>query len=275
MEAEWKDILPLFHLILVAVIQGATEFLPVSSSGHLILLPFVIDIQDQGRVIDVAAHTGTLFAVMLYFRRDVASLFHGLIQMAAGRFAAQQAGFLLCLVISTVPVMVLGAVFALTGLAELLRNPSLIGWTTLVFGIVLYWADKRGKSTKSCEDWIVPDAIRVGLWQAVALIPGASRSGVAITGARFLGYERREAARLAMIMSMPTILAASVLTGAGAASALQYEVLRDGAIVAVISFFVALAALSLMMRFLRATSFTPYVVYRILLGLVIILVTST
>jgi len=136
----------------------------------------------------------------------------------------------------------------------------------LVFGVVLYIADQKGAISKQASGWSVKHALIMGLWQAVALIPGTSRSGIAITGARFLGYDRRDAARLSMLMSIPTILASGILLGADAAITADPTALRDGALAAMFSFVSALLALTLMMRLLRRVSFTPYVIYRIFLG---------
>ena len=262
--------MPLFHLILVAIVQGITEFLPISSSGHLILLPALTGMEDQGQVIDVAVHVGTLGAVMIYFRAETARLFRGLPLVLRGRTESQDARLTLCLIVSTIPVVIAGLLLVITGLNDALRSVVVIGWATLGFGLVLYWADRTGGETKTADSWSVNDAAAMGLWQVLALIPGASRSGITISGARNLGYERSDAARLAMLMSIPTILMAGTLTGAQAVSEMNGAVLRDAGIAAVFAFFAALAALTLMMRLLRSVSFTPYVVYRVCLGVALL-----
>ncbi|MEP5009365.1 undecaprenyl-diphosphate phosphatase, partial [Roseobacter sp.] len=150
------------------------------------------------------------------------------------------------------------------------RSVAVIGWAMLVFGIVLWWADQYGGSTKTKSDWTLRDALIMGVWQAVALIPGTSRSGITITGARNLGYTRHDAAKLSMLMSIPTIIASGVLLGIEVAGQANVEVARDGAIAAAISFVAALFALSFMMRLLQAVSFTPYVIYRVFLGLILL-----
>ncbi|AML51079.1 undecaprenyl-diphosphate phosphatase [Falsihalocynthiibacter arcticus] len=256
-----------YHLVLVAIIQGITEFLPVSSSGHLILLPNLLNLPDQGQAIDVAAHIGTLFAVILYFRTDVALAFRGFIPMLMGRLNAPGAKLCFLLAAATVPVVIIGLILKLTGLDDAMRSITVIGWTMLVFGIVLYVADQRGATTKADGDWNLRDAIIMGLWQAVALIPGTSRSGATITGARALGYNRQDGAKLSMLMSIPTIIASGTLAGLEVIKTADASVALDGAIVVVLSFVTALLALTLMMRLLRSTSFTPYVIYRIGLGL--------
>lgn len=256
----------LYHLLIVAILQGITEFLPVSSSGHLILLPNLTGMEDQGQVIDVAVHVGTLGAVVLYFWRDVRLALSGIPSLLRGRIDSQGAWLALCLAIATVPVVLFGLVLKLTGWDDALRSVTVIGWTMLIFGLVLWWADQRGASELTLERWSMKHAWLLGLWQAVALIPGTSRSGIVITGARFLGYERSEAARVAMLMSIPTILASGTLLGLEVAATADAAAARDGAIAAVFAFLAALLALTLMMRLLRSVSFTPYVVYRVVLG---------
>ncbi len=262
--------MPLLHLLLVAVIQGITEFLPISSSGHLILLPNLTGLADQGQVIDVAVHVGTLGAVVLYFWSDVKVAASGTLRLLKGRVDTRGAFLALCLGLATVPVVIAGLALKLTGLDDALRSVAVIGWTMLGFGIVLYWADQAGGTERKAEQWTLRHALCMGLWQAVALIPGTSRSGITITGARLLGYERSDAARLAMLMSIPTILASGAVLGVEVVAEANAQAARDGAIAAVFAFLSALAALAIMMRLLRSVSFTPYVIYRVGLGLVLL-----
>ncbi|MFV2035368.1 MAG: undecaprenyl-diphosphate phosphatase [Halocynthiibacter sp.] len=259
-----------FNLFLVAVIQGITEFLPVSSSAHLILLPNLTGLEDQGQLIDVAVHVGTLFAVILYFRADVALCISGIPRLLRGRADTQGSKLAFLLIISTIPVVVAGLILSLTGLDEKLRSVAVIGWAMLIFGLFLYWADRREPSPKTTSDWTLKDAIVIGLWQAVALIPGTSRSGITITAARLLGYARHDAARIAMLMSIPTIFASGVLLGFDVVASGDFSALRDAAIAAALAFVSALVALTLMMRLLRSVSFTPYVIYRVILGLILL-----
>lgn len=259
--------MPLLHLILVAIVQGITEFLPISSSGHLILLPNLVGLEDQGQVIDVAVHVGTLGAVILYFRQDVARMFRGVGQMLRGRFAGPDVRLALLLALATIPVVIAGLLLKLTGGDDMLRSVTVIAWSTLIFGLVLYWADRTGPVAKTTKDWTAKDAITMGLWQVLALIPGTSRSGITITGARQLGYAREDAARLAMLMSIPTIIASGTLLGFDVLSDMNTGLARDAGIAAVFAFAAALAALHFMMRLLKSVSFTPYVIYRIALGL--------
>ncbi|KNX42942.1 Undecaprenyl-diphosphatase [Roseovarius tolerans] len=260
----------LFHIFLVAIIQGITEFLPISSSGHLILLPKLTGMADQGLVIDVAVHVGTLFAVILYFWSDVRSALIGLPRALSGRADTPGARLALLLLIATIPVVACGLLLKLSGYDEYMRSITVIGWTTIIFGLLLYWSDQIGRRTKTTQDWTISDAIIIGLWQAIALIPGTSRSGITITGARFLGYRRQEAARISMLMSIPTIAASGILLGAEAALEAESTVLISAATAATFAFLAALAALGLMMRLLQSVSFTPYVIYRLVLGVILL-----
>ncbi|MHA3913495.1 undecaprenyl-diphosphate phosphatase [Halovulum sp. GXIMD14793] len=260
----------LFHLLLLALVQGITEFLPVSSSGHLILLPSITGAPDQGTALDVAVHVGTLAAVMLYFRADVARMLRGVPGLLRLDLSHPDTRLAFLLAVATVPVVIAGLAMKLTGLADTVRDPAVVGWATIVFGLLLFWADRKGPVEKTDADWCLTDAIKMGLWQAVALIPGTSRSGITITAARMLGYARHDAARLAMLMSIPTILASGVLLTGDVVAQANWALARDAAIAAAMAFVAALGALALMMRLLRSVSFTPYVIYRMVLGAAIL-----
>ena len=257
----------LLHLLMLALVQGITEFLPVSSSGHLILFPVLLGIEDQGVVLDVAVHVGTLGAVMIYFRSEVLCAIKGGFRLLRGDFQSADARLAILLILSTIPVILFGLFLKLTGFSDALRSVAVIGWTMLIFGLVLYWADRTGPSTNTAADWTIRDAFIMGLWQAIALIPGTSRSGITITGARALGYNREDAARLSMLMSIPTIIASGALLAGDVVSQANWQLARDAGFAALLAFFAALTALALMIRLLKSISFTPYVIYRVFLGL--------
>lgn len=258
----------LFNLIIISIIQGITEFLPISSSAHLILLPQAIGFHDQGQVIDVAVHLGTIIAVVLYFWNDVKKALFGFFGLFQGQLHTRNAHLALSLIIATIPAIIFGAILKISGASDAMRDSiAIIGWTMLVFGILLWWADKRMPMLRQAEGWTFKHAIILGLWQALALIPGTSRSGITITGARLLGYTRIDAARLSMLMSIPTILAAGgmeTLDVIGQTSSVPLEQILLTIAFSAVS---ALLALALMMRWLKSISFTPYVVYRVVLGL--------
>lgn len=257
--------MPLWNLLLLALLQGVTEFLPISSSAHLILLPALTGMNDQGTAIDIALHVGTLGAVVLYFRNEVARALSGSVGLLRGR-RGEPERLALGLIIATIPVILAGGVLPLTIGADALRSVAVIGWSTLIFGLLLWWFDRRGAQVRAVPDWGPRHALLMGLWQAVALIPGVSRSGICITAARALGYAREDAAAISMLMSIPTILASAALLALDVAADVDGTLLREAVMAAVMAFLAALGALSLMMRLLRSVSFTPYVIYRIVLG---------
>lgn len=267
--------MPILHLVIVALIQGITEFLPISSSGHLILLPNLTGLADQGQAIDVAVHVGTLGAVILYFWSDVRRVLAGLPKVARRQIDDQNAWLALCLIVTTIPVIIAGLAIKLIGLDDALRSITVVAWATIIFGLVLLWADRTGAHDREAEAWTLKHALVMGLWQVIALVPGTSRSGITITGARHLGYKRHDAARLAMLMSIPTILASGVLLSAEVAAQMDVALARDAAIGAAFTFVAALGALHFMMRLLRSVSFTPYVIYRIILGAILLAIAYT
>ncbi len=253
------------NLVVLALIQGITEFLPISSSAHLILVPVFTDWPDQGPMIDVAVHLGTLGAVLVYFRRDVWAMISGITSLGE---VDQPPGSRLVfhVVIATVPVVIAGAALSSAGLLEGLRSPALIGWTMLGFGLLLYAADRLNMTIRTIEHMTYSHALIIGVAQVLALIPGTSRAGITMTAARALGYERAEAARFSMLLSMPTILAAGSLIGYKLYRSGDIELGLSAGIAAGLTFITALAAIGLMMAWLKRSSFTPFVVYRVALG---------
>lgn len=270
-----ESTMALYYLILLAVIQGITEFLPISSSGHLILLPNVLGAADQGQFLDVAVHMGTLGAVVLYFWADVRAGLLGTPRMLTGRTDTPGSKLAFLLMIATIPVILVGAFLSITGLSDMMRSIKVIGWAMLGFGIVLWWMDQKGANEKADGDWSVKDAIILGLWQTLALIPGTSRSGITITGARSLGYDRKSSAKIAMLMSIPTIVASGAFLIVDTGLDLTAQEWRDAGIAVALAFGSALLALKLMMRLLQSISFTPYVIYRVILGAILLFIAYT
>lgn len=258
------------QLLVLAIIQGLTEFLPISSSGHLALVDEMTGWADQGVLIDVAIHVGSLFAVLIYFREDVMGLVRGGFELLRGRMT--EAGRLaLYLVGASVPIFVIGFLLVRAGYVEGLRSAVTIAWANMAFAVLLYWGDRVGPVVRTQIDWTWGRAMAVGFAQVTAVIPGASRSGVTMTMARFLGFERKEAARFSMLLAIPTIL------GAGAAGALELAesgdvtLQADAGIAAVLSFLAALASIAVFMRLLEKISLTPFVIYRVVLGAALLL----
>jgi len=257
--------LPILHIVILALVQGITEFLPISSSGHLVLVPVLSGWPDQGLVIDVAVHVGTLGAVALYFWRDLWAMTAGIFRFIRGRrdAGAKLAGLV---IIGTVPAVVAGYLLNKYYPGGI-RGIEIIAWTTLVFGILLYVADQLGMTVRRVEHLRFGDVLIVGVAQALALIPGTSRSGITMTAARFLGFERREAARFSMLLSIPVIIGAGALKGLELYQRGDVQLTTDAFVAAGLSFFAALFTIALLMTWLKRSSFTPFVVYRIALGI--------
>lgn len=261
----------LLNLIILAVVQGITEFLPISSSAHLVLLHEVGGPTGDDLALDVAVHLGTIAAVILYFHTDAMRALRGLGRLITGRLDGADSFLALALIIATIPAVIVGAILALTGWEEVLRNIKVIGWMMILFGVVLWWVHRTAPEARTAQSWTLRHALIMGLWQAVALIPGVSRSGISITAARGLGYTRHGAAQLSMLMSIPITLATGALLARDmAGSTLSPAFLTNAAIAAVLAFGAAYLTLALMMSLLNRVSFTPYVIYRIALGIVLL-----
>ena len=257
------------QIIFLALVQGITEFLPISSSGHLQLVHQLTPWPDQGLLMDVAVHVGTLFAVVLYFWRDLLALAGGALNLLRGRWTSE-GRLALLLVVATIPVIIVGFILASTGAEEDLRTAETVAWANLVFAVLLYFGDKMGALTRRLEEMRVSGAVLVGLAQVLALIPGASRAGVTMTAARFLGYERTEAARFSMLLSIPTIVGAGVLGFVELMEGGNQVLQLDAAIGAGLAFISALFAIWGLMKLLQNMSLTPFVIYRIVLGVALL-----
>lgn len=258
----------LLQLVVLAVVQGITEFLPISSSGHLILVPLLTGWPDQGLMIDVAVHVGSLGAVVVYLAGDLRGMLAGAFRREGGLMGQPGRRLLVLVAVATIPVVVVGA--AISGMLDGLRRLDVIGWTMLVFGIVLWFADQRCRADRPLAALGLPGAFAIGCAQVLALVPGTSRAGITMTAARFLGLERTAAARFSMLLSIPTIAAAGVLLGLELVELGELALTRDALIGGALAFVSALIAIVLMMRWLRRASFTPFVVYRVVLGLVLL-----
>lgn len=257
------------QMLLIAVIQGVTEFLPISSSGHLILIPKLTDLPDQGPLIDVAVHIGSLLAIIIYFWRDVRGLAQGGFAAVGIGKAPEQRNLFLWLVIGTIPAVAVGFLLKSNDMLEAFRSTHLVAVNLIVYGVLLGIADRFGKEERSYEDMTLRDAIIVGCAQALALVPGTSRSGVTMTAARFLGYKRIEAARFSFLLSIPAVAGAGTLAAlelADATAQMQMDALITGAL----TFVAAFATMAFLMNFLRKATMLVFVAYRVALGVVLL-----
>lgn len=260
----------LIQLVVLAIIQGITEFLPISSSAHLILAPIAVDgWTDQGPLIDIAAHVGSLVAVLIYFRTETAMLFRGGVDTLRFKPSDDRKLFLF-IAAATIPTLILAAVFVLLDITDALRSPVVIGWASIIFGLLLWHADRSKGEREGLENITWRDAITIGGAQMIALVPGVSRSGVTMTMARYLGMSRSEAARFSMLLAIPTIVALGFFAAIKIAQEGAGATMSGAAIVAVLSFLFGYGAIFILMRLTRKISFTPFVIYRVIFGIILL-----
>lgn len=265
------------QVILLSVVQGLTEFLPISSSGHLILTPLLFGYELQGLAFDVAVHVGTLTAVMLYFRGEIAAMaVAGVDALKRRRIETPDAKLAWMIILASIPVVLLG--LPLKSLLELLREDErlialVIAGTTIGFGLLLWIADVRGNRSRDEYGLGWRGALLVGCFQAIAIIPGTSRSGITITAGLILGLSRKAASRFSFLLAIPTILMAGgleTLDLVRSPAPVDRTALWSGAL---LSFVVAYATIHFFLGFIERISMFPFVLYRLLLGgLILVLV---
>lgn len=254
----------LLHIIILALVQGITEFLPISSSGHLLIISPLTGWPDQGQVLDIAVHVGTLMAVVLYFRRDILEIIQALLNPQQQESAAGLQLFRHILIASIPAVFAGGILYFFVTLD--LRSILLVATTTIVFGLLLGWADKQYPVNNDLRSMNWKDALIIGLFQMFSLLPGTSRSGVTMMAARMRGFNRTEGAHFSMLLSIPTILGAGTLGVLSLIKAGDAQFSTDAVLAAGISFIVALGAISLLMAWIDRIGFTPFIIYRLALG---------
>ena len=253
------------QLILVALVQGLTEYLPISSTAHLILLPRLFGWPDQGLAVDVAANTGTLAAVVAYFRKDLATYLRALFRRGEER------RMIPLLLLASLPVLVVGIV-AGDWIAGDARSPGVIAWATIGFGLVLGVADRWGKQERRLEQVNWRNALVFGLAQAMALIPGASRAGVVISAGRLLGFDRESSARFAFLLALPVgVFVAGKDSLDLVRGALPLSQLPSLLLVAALSAVVGYLVIGGLLGWLRRRSLQVFVGYRLVLGAVLLL----
>jgi len=260
----------LIQIILLALVQGFTEFLPISSSAHLILAPYVFGYADQGLAFDLAVHLGTLLAVVLYFRREILLMLHDWFASLApsGKSTANsRLGW--AIILATIPVMVVG-VLTKDLVEHQLRAPQVISATTIIIGLLLWWADRHSKRTRSIGRMNLKDALFIGVAQAIALIPGTSRSGITMAAALMLGYTREAASRFSFLLAIPTILASVLWVGKDLVSTQASVNWLDLGLGTLLSFAAAYATIHFFLRFIERIGMAPFAIYRLILGAVIL-----
>ena len=245
------------EIFILSLIQGISEFLPVSSSAHLVLFSEYYKFNNQNLLIDISLHLGSLIAIIFYFRRDLFNF-------------VQNKSFLIKIILGTIPIIPVGYILYKTELINFLRSLEVIGWMSLIFGILLYISDKFEITKKIDTEFTNSSAIIIGLFQVLALIPGVSRSGITITSGRLLGFSRFDSAKISFFLSIPTLFAASLLG--------VYNIYKEGsselnflAIIAVIfSFAFSYLTIVIFLNFIKKFSLKIFVIYRIIISIVIL-----
>jgi len=265
------------NVAFLALVQGITEFLPISSSAHLILGREVLAALGlvgtqmsaaEELALDVALHVGSLGAVIVYFWRDIWMLFLGLIDGVTG-MGGTRFRLLVLVIVASIPI-VIGAFLAKGFITESGRSIPIIAWTTLIFGVLLWFADRRPETRTGIESLSIRDALVIGFAQLIAIVPGVSRSGICMTAGRFVGLDRPLSARLAMLLSIPTILGAGVLAGIDMIRSGNSQLTSDALVGGLMAFVFALAAITVLMRWLQSRTYTPFVIYRVILGVLLL-----
>ncbi len=257
------------QIVILAIVQGLTEFLPISSSGHLVLVPYLFDWIDQGLAFDVAVHFGSLVAVCIFFRKDIAALFAGGADVVTGNIKTPESRMALAITLGTVPAALAGLMFA-SWIEQNFRDPAIIVYTLAGYGVLMGLADRFGRRERSMASVDFKDAFIIGCAQALALVPGTSRSGVTITAARILGFEREDAARFSFLLSAPVIFLAAgykfvELLASG--EVVAWGQLGLGALVACV---VAYISIEFFMRVVTRIGLAPFAIYRLILAAVIL-----
>ncbi|MCW8888594.1 MAG: undecaprenyl-diphosphate phosphatase [Gammaproteobacteria bacterium] len=258
----------LIQITLLALLQGLTEFLPISSSAHLILFPQFTDWSDQGIAFDVAVHLGTLSAVIIYFRHDLKTILADFIQSLIQRKLVGESRLAWAVGLGTIPVGIAGLLFKDYIEVEL-RSPQVIAWATVVFALLLWWADRLPQRTRDEHRLTWKDIVVIGIAQAIALIPGTSRSGITMTAGLMMGLTRTAAARFSFLLSIPVIILAGGLNGielAQQVTPVDWNSLIIGTVISAIS---AYLCIHFFLKLLERVGMLPFVIYRLFLAAIL------
>jgi undecaprenyl-diphosphatase len=263
--------LDIFQVTILAALQGATEFLPISSSGHLILPSLIFAWNDQGLTFDIAVHVGTLFAVLVYFRDDLQRLVFALTLSVFQRKHSEDSKLAWMLLAATIPAGLSGLLFA-TQVEQYGRSLILIGITSIFFGLLMFVSDRSGSKQLTLADMNWKTALLIGFSQALALIPGTSRSGVTMTAALFCNLDRAAAARFSFLLAIPIIIALGLLRGIQLlqtdTESVEWLVLLYAIFISAV---VAYLCIHYFLQLIERIGFLPFVIYRVLLGIALIL----
>ena len=247
----------MIEVLILSLIQGVTEFLPISSSSHLILFSKLTNFQNQSLSLDVSLHIGSFLAVITFFYKDLI------------KFIKNKDLFIKIL-ISSLPVMILGFFMVKIDLISELRNIKVIGWMTLLFGILLYLSDKFNMNKNIESDFTYKSALMIGFFQMISLVPGVSRSGITITAARLLKFNRYDAARISFLLSIPTLAVVSIFGIKNIVSAENMNISFLNLFSILLSFVFSLITIKYFLQYIKSFSLDIFVIYRVILGIVIL-----
>ena len=258
------------QIVILALVQGFTEFLPVSSSAHLILTPMFFGYDDQGLAFDVAVHLGSLAAVILYFRRELSLMAHDFFySLGSNGVQTENSRLAWMIIIGTLPIIVVGKLL-LSIIEEDMRSTVVISTTTILFGLILFWIDKKSKKVRSEYSIQWGEALFIGFMQVLAIIPGTSRSAITMIAALKIGLTRQAASRFSFLLSIPTILMSGMLLGYKLLNTTATVHWSDLALGVLLAFVSAYVCINLFLKVIDRFSMTPFVIYRLLLGLILI-----
>ena len=261
--------LPIFIL---GLIQGITEFLPISSSGHLLVAGKLLDFKQQSLLIDVSLHLGTLGAVLLYFSKESRILLLNAHSVFTNR-SDENALFTKHILFATVPIVIIGGLLFVFGIADILRNLQVIALATILFAVFLYFADVKSSGHISIKELTIQKSFLIGILQTLSIIPGTSRAGIVYTGSRLLNLNRIEAAKFSMILSIPVIILSSAIPIIELVKTPTQENFIFSVAGFVVSFVVAYFSIDLLLKWLKSHSMTPFVIYRIIFGSILLYIT--
>ena len=247
----------MLEIIALSLIQGITEFLPISSSSHLIMMSEFTNFENKGLSVDVSLHIGSFLAVLTFFHRDIIDF-------------VKNKKLFIKIFISSIPVIICGFILVETNLIKNLRNIEMIGWTTLIFGLLLFVSDKFSLEKNINNNFNFKSAIIIGLFQVLSLIPGVSRSGITITAARILNFERFDAAKISFLLSIPTLGAVSIfgINNIISSGDLSFSTLNLVSIF--LSFMFSLLTIKFFLKYIKKASLSIFVIYRLLLGFILL-----
>ena len=249
----------MFEILILSIVQGITEFLPVSSSSHLIIISEYIKFDNKGLTLDVSLHLGSFLAVVIYFFKDIVNFINN-------------KDLLLKIIVSSFPVMIIGFILVETNFIETLRNIEIIGWTTLIFGILLYVSDKYDLTKNIDNNFNYKSALLIGLFQVLALVPGVSRSGITITAARLLNFKRYDAAKISFLLSIPTLGAVYLfgLKNIVVSQDLNFSILNLISII--FSSIFSFITIKFFLKYIKRFSLNLFVIYRVILGIILLII---